>query len=160
MSITALRKDHPLIECLGTLDELDAFLAQSEIAFKTGGNECFTGIIGEVRKELSSKVMPLIAQVPGLFGPDRKPAEIYPDTKRLEQWITELKKENPVSGFVHTWTNPVSAVLNIARTVCRRCERRMVSALAAETVEVENSGGALLTWINRLSDLLFYLAVS
>ncbi|HVX59952.1 MAG TPA: ATP:cob(I)alamin adenosyltransferase, partial [Pirellulales bacterium] len=43
--------------------------------------------------------------------------------------------------------------MHLARTVCRRAERRLVSLAAAETIS-----GALMIYLNRLSDLLFVLA--
>ena len=50
--------------------------------------------------------------------------------------------------------NPVSAALDVARTVVRRAERA-VTALVDANVEVN---GAVLRFLNRLSDLLFVMA--
>ena len=139
-----LRKDHPYIECLGELDELDAFLALCEIELKSNGNIRFSKIINEVRGDLFSINKQLNVEV-------------------LEQYIAELEKENTTGGFIRTWTKPGSAIINTARTICRRCERRMVTALSGMAEAEEFSGTnakILLPWLNRLSDLLFLLAVS
>ena len=128
-----IRKDNPYIEYLGTLDELDAFLALCEIALQSDGNGQFSGLIKKVREEL--------------FASDN-----HQHTNWLEQQIAALEKENPVQGFVRTWTNTTAATINIARTICRRCERILVHSQT--TVPFS------LPWFNRLSDLLFLIAVS
>ena len=128
-----IRKDHPFIEYLGTIDELDAFLALCEIALQSDGNAHFSGLIKKVREELFS-------------------ADNQQHTDWLEQQIAVLEKENPTQGFVKTWTNTTAAKINIARTICRRCERVLVHS--------QTTVPSSLSWLNRLSDLLFLLAVS
>ena len=128
-----IRKDHPYIEYLGTLDELDAFLALCEIALQSDGNAHFSGLIKKVREEL--------------FAIDN-----HHHTNWLEQQIATLEKENQIQGFVKTWTNTTAAIINIARTICRRCERALVHS--------QTTVPSSLSWLNRLSDLLFLLAVS
>ena len=161
-----IQKDDPAVECLGALDELDAFLALDEIALTSNGNSAFAGIIAEIRKELSAAVMPLSAQSASACktAAEKTTEKIALNTARLEQWITNLEKENPVCDFVQTWTNPAAAHLNAARTICRRAERRMVTAIAKNAAafdsKAEKPKAALLPWINRLSDLLFMAAVS
>jgi len=68
--------------------------------------------------------------------------------------IEKLESELPAfASFAVPGANPASAKLHIARTVCRRVERRMISlVLDAETK------AAIVPYINRLSDLLFLLA--
>ena len=150
-----VRKDDPYIECLGTLDELDAFLAQSEIALKAEGNIQFSEIIGKARKDLLTLIIPAITES---FSGETTSAEIQPATEWLEQQISFLEKKTEVRDFIFSWTKPTSVSLNISRTVCRRCERCMVNALADNSGKTEKP--VMLPWINRLSDLLFLLAVS
>ena len=138
------RKDHPYIECLGELDELDAFLALCQIKLQVNGNTDFYKIINEARGALFAKNKQLNIQT-------------------LEQYIAELEKENTTGGFIRTWTKPTSATINAARTICRRCERRAVTALY-NMAEADDFLGinvkTLVPWLNRLSDLLFLLAVA
>ncbi|MCL1815625.1 MAG: ATP:cob(I)alamin adenosyltransferase [Treponema sp.] len=146
----AVQKDHPRIECLGALDELDAFLVVSEISLMVNGSSPAAKVISEIRKELSTVVMPaaagsLVIDIPGL------------NTDWLERQIIKMEEKNPLRGFVRTWTRAAAANLNAARSICRRAERRMTSAAKSGQ---ENAGAALLPWLNRLSDLLFMLAVS
>jgi cob(I)alamin adenosyltransferase len=59
----------------------------------------------------------------------------------------------PLREFILPGGNEPAALCHIARTVCRRAERRVVALAAAETVNP-----ALVVYLNRLSDLLFVMA--
>ncbi|HEY6101574.1 MAG TPA: cob(I)yrinic acid a,c-diamide adenosyltransferase, partial [Anaeromyxobacter sp.] len=75
-------------------------------------------------------------------------------TARLERAIDAWEAElPPLTRFVLPGGTRTAAALHVARTVCRRAERRAV-ALAAE-VEVDPQ---VLAYLNRLSDLLFVAA--
>jgi cob(I)alamin adenosyltransferase len=75
------------------------------------------------------------------------------DVERLEQWIDAAEAElPPLRRFVVPGGSPGAAALHLARTVCRRAERHVVS-LGPEAVPSET-----VSYINRLSDLLFVLA--
>jgi len=153
-----VQKDDPLIECLGTLDELEAFCVIAGITAKSCGDSQNGNIIAEIREELVNAVMPAVAS---LFSATTPPAF---NITRLELLITDLEKENSIHGFMRTWTKPAAAYLNIARSICRRAERRMTTVIAKSAAGFENTSdttaAALLAWLNRLSDLLFLLAVS
>ena len=72
---------------------------------------------------------------------------------RLEAEIDEMNSElKPLKSFVLPGGSAASAALHVARTVCRRAEREMVT-LAAQ--EGEPVGAAALKYVNRLSDFLF-----
>ncbi|MDR1318863.1 MAG: ATP:cob(I)alamin adenosyltransferase [Treponema sp.] len=161
-------KDHPVMECLGALDELNAFLGAAKAALrekdprdekvrpgadaKTGGPAADTGaLIESIQKELFV--------ISGLLAGSGAKA---PPEGRLSAIIEELESaQQPFAGFAVPGANPVSAHLHIARTICRRAERRLAALGCAR----ENSGGAspklppgILPYFNRLSDLLFLLA--
>lgn len=75
--------------------------------------------------------------------------------ERLEARIDELVAEHPLpKAFVVPGANPVSAALDVARSVVRRAERRVVELrdLGAEVNE------DVVRYLNRLSDLLFVMA--
>jgi cob(I)alamin adenosyltransferase len=75
--------------------------------------------------------------------------------ERLERRIDELVATHPLPNvFVVPGANPVSATLDVARSVTRRAERRAVE-LRETGVDVSDQ---LSTYLNRLSDLLFVLA--
>jgi len=132
-----LRKDHPLVECLGTLDELNAFLGDAKASAGADAD-----IITGIQKDLFL-IMGIIAGMPA--------PEKGPDVERLNSLINQLESElPPFTSFAVPGANPASAKLHIARTVCRRAERRLIT-LNGETK-------APAQYINRLSDLLFLLA--
>jgi cob(I)alamin adenosyltransferase len=72
---------------------------------------------------------------------------------RLEAEIDEMNAElKPLKSFILPGGSPASVAFHVARTVCRRAERDMVSLAAAENEPVSASA---LKYINRLSDYLF-----
>jgi cob(I)alamin adenosyltransferase len=148
-------KDDPRIECLGAVDELDAFLAGALLA---GLSSRSAETISAVRNELSTVILPTVAGLPSRLA----------DITRLECNIAELEAQiHRDNGFVRAWTRPASAVLNIARTICRRAEREAVtlSRSGADNAASGLSGderpeNGVTAYLNRLSDLLFLLAVN
>jgi len=149
-----LPKDHPLVECLGVIDELNAFLGEAKTACGgstvspatgTGEGNPTAKIITGVQKDLF-KLMGVIAGMPvpdGGIGEDR-----------LNALIEKLEAEMPpFAEFAVPGANPVSAKLHVSRTVCRRAERRLVGL-----GRVKKTEAAVVQYINRLSDLLFLLA--
>ena len=72
---------------------------------------------------------------------------------RLERWIDQLESElPPLRRFILPGGAAAGAALHVARTICRRAERRIVQ-LGADEVPSE-----LLAYVNRLSDFLFVAA--
>ena len=78
-------------------------------------------------------------------------------SRKLEERIDTLSESLPVlKEFILPGGQPVAAWCHVARTVCRRCERRLT-----ELMEASNGAGelaAILVYLNRLSDYLFVLA--
>jgi cob(I)alamin adenosyltransferase len=95
-----------------------------------------------------------------LCVPDRgedlkyEPLRVQPaQVDRLEREIDELNSElEPLRSFILPGGTPASAYLHLARTVCRRAERLMVTLAA---IPDEPVGEAALKYMNRLSDFLF-----
>jgi cob(I)alamin adenosyltransferase len=74
----------------------------------------------------------------------------------LEAAIDELNANlAPLRSFVLPGGNYTAAALHVARTICRRAERRVVELAAREG---ETVGPAALAYVNRLSDFLFVAA--
>ena len=137
-----LPKNHPVLECLGTIDELNAFLGDAKAAL---GEKQTAAIIEKIQTELFT----LMGVIAGMPVP---PVGIGGDN--FDILIKKLEKElPPFTSFVIPGANPASAKLHLARTVCRRVERRILALdLNEETKK------AIVPYINRLSDLLFLLA--
>ncbi len=76
------------------------------------------------------------------------------DVERLEGLIDRLETElPPLRRFILAGGSPAGAALHVARTVCRRAERRGPRPSATARVEP-----TVLVYLNRLSDLLFVMA--
>ncbi len=72
----------------------------------------------------------------------------------MEQAIDGFDEElKPLTSFILPGGTKGSAYLHLARTVCRRAERRVVPLVRADKVEPE-----VVVYLNRLSDLLFTMA--
>ena len=76
------------------------------------------------------------------------------DVATLERWIDRLEAElAPLQRFVLPAGTMLAGHLHLARTVCRRAERRLVELQQTETIEP-----VLVRYLNRLADLLFVMA--
>ena len=155
-------KDHRRIACLGDVDELNAFLGDAKCAAaqkRTGE------IIGIIQGELFS-LMGILADSDTVESGRNAAADIstmvdsdrgvtVPDPGRLTAWVRELEAERPIRGFIVPGACPASVKLDIARTVCRRAERHIITLNRSEPLK---TGKTILSYMNRLSDLLFMLA--
>jgi cob(I)alamin adenosyltransferase len=146
---TRVRKDDPRLDAYGDVDELNAWL----------GFVRTSGLDASVDAELDRIQRDLFALGAQLADPREKLAARVTkavigdeDVARLEQLIDRFDADTPpLKKFILSGGTPAGAALHLARTVCRRAERRMVS-LAPPVDPV------LLRYVNRLSDLLFALA--
>jgi cob(I)alamin adenosyltransferase len=76
------------------------------------------------------------------------------EVERLEATIDAVEARlEPLKNFVLPAGSSGAAALHLARTVCRRAERRVLASAAATPCRPE-----LVVYLNRLSDLLFVLA--
>jgi cob(I)alamin adenosyltransferase len=143
-----LSKADALLAATGAVSQPDAG-AGAEPQSGAGAAGSAAEIIRSVRDDLFRLVMP------GIAG-----AALPPDTARLEGHIARLEERVARAGFVREWTGPLSVKLNMARTVCRRAERRAVAVNNAAGGQAAGNGAPLASvYLNRLSDLLFLLAV-
>ncbi len=145
-----VRKSDPRVEAYGDVDELNAALGVVRAIVEDPEIEAQ---LAKVQEELFC-VGAELATPHGAKARSAVPPVDGAWTARLEgamdAWDAELP---PLSRFVVPGGTRTAAALHLARTVCRRAERRVVS-LAAE-VEVEP---AVLAYLNRLSDFLFVAA--
>jgi len=145
-------KDHPRVEAYGTVDELNAALgAALEATRDDWVRECVEGVQPDL-----FVIGAVLATPPA--GSGRRSPEIpsLPDDRvtGLEAMIDRAEAELPgLRAFIMPGGCAGGAALHLARTVCRRAERRVV-ALAHEHPVPE----AMIVYLNRLSDLLFSLA--
>jgi len=142
-------KTHPRIEAYGTVDELNAQLG---VALALPGvPERVTGFLQRIQNDLFD----VGADISVPHGGDRTRLRLAPEqTAWLEQACDEVNAElEPLRSFVLPGGSPLAAQLHVARTVCRRAERRTIDC--GDEVNRE-----CVRYLNRLSDLLFILARS
>jgi ATP:cob(I)alamin adenosyltransferase len=75
------------------------------------------------------------------------------DEERISAKTAALEERIPLRGFVVPGMTPGSAAIDVARTIARRAERRIVALSRKEEVSPD-----LRKFLNRLSDYLFMLA--
>jgi len=148
-------KDHPRIEAYGTVDELNAVLGLVLAACDRG--HAFERRTHEVISALQSRLFDIGADLATPEGAKQQ-AKIHriddADVSEAEAWIDEMESANPpLRTFVMPAGTEVAARLHLARTVCRRAERTIISLGSIEPV-----GDPLLRYMNRLSDLFFAMA--
>lgn len=143
-------KTDPRVEACGAIDELNAAIG---LAVAAGIDADLAEMAGGVQRDLLALGGRIADPTMTITSRKAKAAVGETDVHRLEGWIDQLETElAPLQRFVVPGGAPAGAQLHVARTVCRRAERRIV-ALKPDGVEP-----ALLAYINRLSDLLFVMA--
>lgn len=144
-------KDDPRIAAYGTVDETNAIIGLVRQHLEPGSD------IDAMLVRIQNDLFDLGAD---LCVPDNsedlkfEPLRIVPaQVERLEREIDQLNGElSPLKSFILPGGSPASAYLHLARTVCRRAERLMVTLAASPDEPVSD---AALKYINRLSDFLF-----
>jgi cob(I)alamin adenosyltransferase len=145
-------KDHPRVEAYGDIDELNAALGMARAI----------DVMPRIDEVLAPLQRDLFAIGALLATPDREKmaeqlAKARIDDERiaqLERAIDEGEAElEPLRAFILPGGTPKAGALHVARTVCRRAERRVI-ALMRDT-EIPQ---LVVIYLNRLSDLLFVLA--
>lgn len=138
-----VEKDNTRVEAFGTVDELNSILGV--LAAQALSDEIKAGL-NEIQHDLFDLGGELC--VPGLEAISNHQVE------RLEQWLDEMNNElDYLEEFILPGGTPAASYCHLARTVCRRAERRMVTLSHESDI---NAAG--LHYLNRLSDLLFVLA--
>jgi cob(I)alamin adenosyltransferase len=147
-------KNHPRVEACGAIDELNAALG---LARATAAEHFVSDNLFWIQKSLVD-----------LMGEVGVPAEDLPRyvkdgyslvtpemTAKLEKLVKEIESQNiSFKGWATPGATKNSAALDLARTVCRRAERRVCDLKDAG--ELKN--GEIVVYLNRLSDLLWLFA--
>ena len=150
-------KDALRVEAYGTVDELNSVIGLVRVHNETGGsNNQASAHLEKILRWVQNKLFDLggiLATAPGESFPNM-PTIRSADVTYLEQMIDACQKDlAPLTEFILPGGGKVSAFLHLARTVCRRAERLLVTLSREEPVEKE-----LVQYLNRLSDALFVFA--
>lgn len=140
-----ISKSSELPEALGSLDELNAFLGF--VRMRSIGESRLSDALREVQETL------FIIQAE-VAGADKKVEENL--VRRVEELVNDIEKEiSPLKGFSVAGGTELSALLDVARTLARRAERRIITVKEMNLRELSSS---TMAYMNRLSSLLFALA--
>lgn len=144
---TRIAKSDLRVEAYGEVDEANAAIG---LARAEGLDADIDAVMDTVQRELFALGSRLADPAERIADRVSKIALGHEDVTRLEGWIDRYEEElPPLRRFILPGGTRAAAALHMARTVCRRAERRMVAMVS---VEVE-----YLAYMNRLSDLLFVL---
>jgi cob(I)alamin adenosyltransferase len=147
-----VEKDHPRVEAYGDVDELNACLGMARsVEMMPRIDE----VLVPIQRDLFSIGALLATPDHERMREQLRKARIDEDRiAELERAIDDCEKElDPLTSFILPGGTPKSSALHVARTVCRRAERRVVS--------LQHDVGLpelVVIYLNRLSDLLFMLA--
>jgi cob(I)alamin adenosyltransferase len=140
-----ISKSSELPEALGALDELNAFLGF--VKMRSVGEPRIANILLEAQETL------FIIQAE-VAGADKRAGK--DSVEKIETIVNAIEKEiPPLKGFSIAGGTELSALLDVARTLTRRAERRLIAVEETQTRELSSETKA---YMNRLSSLLFALA--
>lgn len=141
-------KADPRVDAYGDVDEANACLGVVRAA---GVPADIDAMLDRIQRDLFALGAQLADGRPDPRAHEGKTRLDDTDVTRLEGWIDQLDAElPPLTSFILAGGAPAGAALHLARTVCRRAERRMVAMSGIHAVQ--------LIYVNRLSDLLFVIA--
>jgi cob(I)alamin adenosyltransferase len=146
-------KDHPRVAAYGTVDELNACLGWAVAVVDEAD---VRERLARIQHDLFAIGSLLATPPPGEGRPTPKGLPEPPASRvsEMEAWMDEAEERLPtLRAFILPGGSRGAAALHLARTVCRRAERAVVHLASSETVE-----SWTLTYLNRLSDLLFTFA--
>lgn len=141
-----IAKQHPRIEAMGTVDELNSQLGL---------------LLAELQREglmeLNDALAPIQHRLFDLGGELAIPGHdiiAAQDVAQLEQLIDQYNENlEPLKNFILPGGSTCIALAHLSRSVCRRAERRYLVLANEESVNEQ-----ALIYLNRLSDLLFVIA--
>jgi cob(I)alamin adenosyltransferase len=142
-----VRKDHARIEAFGTVDELNSELG---IVRTHAPAATFDPLLRRIQNELFD----LGAQLATPGQADERITATH--VASLEAEIDRHEEElEPLKNFILPAGTPLAAQIHVARTVCRRAERRVVTLAGQSNATIPANA---IEYLNRLGDLLFVLA--
>lgn len=143
---TRIDKDNLRVECYGILDELNSYMGLCT-NYANGEDK---DILRGIQIKLFSISAELATKREGLY----KNIVTEDDIHNLENIIDSyIEKIDKIDAFIVPGTSLISANLHIARTICRKAERRIFSLSKIEYVNP-----LLLKYVNRLSDVIYAIA--
>jgi cob(I)alamin adenosyltransferase len=142
-----VRKDHARIEAFGTVDELNSQLGVVRTLAAAAG---FDPLLRRVQCELFDLGAQLAT--PGADEERITTTHVTALEEEIDRYEGGLE---PLKCFILPAGTPLASAIHVARTVCRRAERRVVTLGFQEDVTIPANA---IEYLNRLGDLLFVMA--
>ena len=147
-------KCHPRVEAYGCVDELNAALG---LVRATAEQEFIRTHVLVIQKDLVTLMGELATAVEDLprYVKDGYSLVTSQLTHKLDSVVKEIEAQSvSFKGWATPGATMNSAALDVARTVCRRAERRVCALQEAD--QLQNS--EIIIYLNRLADLLWLMA--
>ncbi len=144
-----ISKDDDRIEAYGTVDELNASIG-------TARSAGLSGLVDSQLERIQNELFSIGAEL-ATPNPDEHQMRIigHEHVERLEKWIDEHEQGlPPLKNFILPAGHLGATHLHLARAICRRTERRVVTLVRRHETSISEE---LVIYLNRLSDLLFVL---
>jgi cob(I)alamin adenosyltransferase len=147
---TRVPKSDARVDAYGEVDELNALVG----VVRAGGPDAdIDEALGRLQRDLFALGARLADPAERIADRVSKASLTTEDVTQLETWIDRFEADlPPLRRFILPGGSAPGAMLHLARTVCRRAERRIVGLGPAAVDPV------LVAYVNRLSDLLFVMA--
>lgn len=144
-------KTDPRIEAYGTVDELNCTVGLALSGLPSSERD-----VTENLKTIQNHLHVICANLANTKEDPDRPRIGDPHVERLEESIDRFQEElPPLQSFLLPGGTEAGAQLHVARSVCRRAERRVIGAVEHGEDEIDPGN---VRYLNRLSDLLFVLA--
>lgn len=145
---TRVHKDDPRVEAYGTIDELNSALG---VVAAVSRDRSVSSKVREIQRMLFVAGADAASE---FKGAQKVPRITDADTSKIEKMTDELLSKLPtLSNFILPGGSQTGATLQLARSVCRRAERRIITASRSYKMNPE-----LVPFFNRLSSYLFNLS--
>lgn len=158
-----VKKSDVFMHALGELDEFNSFLGFAKCSLRDGEILDKESRFFEILEKAQNDIYRIMSVVGNKFEPALSAIPVGDaDVLYLEENVENFEKIcGKLDGFVKPGESEISARLHVARSVCRRAERAFVGLLDSVSLEGESEENAenILKYLNRLSDLLFLMAI-
>ena len=144
-------KSHIVFEVIGTIDELNSFIGLAKSKLRQ--YEELARLCEELRR-----VQINLFKIGASIAKAKTVGECIDEdeSKWIENRIDHYSSTIPTNKFIIPGGHEIASILHIARTICRRLERRIVAL--SESIPSLVCGG-IIKYINRLSDYLYIIAL-
>ncbi|HZY95089.1 MAG TPA: cob(I)yrinic acid a,c-diamide adenosyltransferase [Candidatus Bathyarchaeia archaeon] len=144
---TRVQKDNPRVEAYGHVDELNSQIGLARAHLKDRD-------LDQMLRNIQENLFTIGGELASEKASSRIPKVSKEHLERLEKITDELDdKLEPLHRFILPAGSIASAQLHVARTICRRTERRIVALSRTEKLNP-----VIIPYLNRLSSLLFVMA--